>query len=194
MGFIELFLLAIGLSMDTFAVGITIGLTMKIITIRKSLIVGLYFGVFQAGMPVIGYLLAVRFADMMVHYSPWIAFALLGFLGVKMIIGSFKKEESAKMVSKEDASQKALLGPKKMLPLAVATSIDALAVGVSFAVLRVSILPAVSLIGIVTLVVSMIGVKIGNLCGVRFKAKAEILGGIILIGIGLRILLEPLLF
>ena len=194
MGFIELFLLAIGLSMDTFAVGITIGLTMKIITIRKSLTVGLYFGIFQAGMPVIGYLLAVRFADLMVSYSPWIAFALLSFLGGKMIVGSFKKEECSKAYFKEGARIcEDPLGPKKMLPLAVATSIDALAVGVSFAVLRVSILPAVSLIGIVTLVVSMIGVKIGNLCGVRFKAKAEILGGIILIGIGLRILLDYLL-
>ena len=194
MGFIELFLLAIGLSMDTFAVGITIGLAMKKITIRKALIVGLYFGIFQAGMPVIGYLLAMRFADLMVHYSPWIAFALLSFLGVKMIVGSFKKVESVKVDSQEDVSQKALLGPKKMLPLAVATSIDALAVGVSFAALRVSIVPAISLIGIVTLILSMIGVKIGNLCGIRFKAKAEIFGGVILIGIGLRILLEYLLF
>ena len=195
MGFIELFLLAIGLSMDTFAVGITIGLTMKKITIRKALIVGLYFGIFQAGMPVIGYLLAIRFADLMVSYSPWIAFALLGFLGGKMIIGSFKKEESSKINLKgEGIPYEALLGPKEMLPLAVATSIDALAVGVSFAVLQVSIIPAISLIGIVTFVVSMVGVKIGSLCGVRFKSKAEILGGVILIGIGLRILLEHLLF
>ena len=195
MGFIELFLLAIGLSMDTFAVGITIGLCMRKITIKKSLTVGLYFGVFQAGMPVIGYLLAIRFADLMVAYSPWIAFGLLGFLGGKMIVGSLKKEENFNCDPNDEATfHESSLGPRKMLPLAVATSIDALAVGVSFAVLRVSIVPAVSLIGVVTLIVSMIGVKIGGLCGVKFKSKAEVLGGIILIGIGLRILLEHLLF
>ena len=195
MGFIELILLAIGLSMDTFAVGITIGLTMKKITIRKALIVGLYFGIFQAGMPVIGYLLAMGFADLMVAYSPWIAFGLLGFLGSKMIVGSFKKDEDLNCDSRDKSTpDEALLGPKKMLPLAVATSIDALAVGVSFAILRVSIVPAVSLIGAVTLIVSMIGVKVGGLCCLKFKSRAEVLGGIILIGIGLRILIEHLLF
>ena len=191
MGSIELLLLAIGLSMDTFAVGITIGLTMKKPTIKKFLIVGLYFGVFQAGMPVLGYLLAVQFADLVVAYSPWIAFALLGFLGGKMIVGSFRKTGSSEVDCKNRILfDEVPLGPRKMLPLAVATSVDALAVGVSFAVLRISVLPAVSLIGMVTLIVSMIGVKIGNLCGIKFKPKAEILGGVILIGIGLRILLN----
>ena len=194
MGLIELFLLALGLSMDTFAVGITAGLTMKRATLKKMLIMGLYFGAFQAGMPVIGYLLAVRFSHHMVTFSPWIAFALLSFLGGKMFMGSLKKKRDTEQnPGKLGELIEASLGPKVMLPLAVATSIDALAVGVSFAFLQVNIIFSVVLIGVVTLVVSMAGVKIGHLCGLKYKSKAEIFGGLILIGIGLNILLGHLL-
>ena len=188
MNLFELFVLAVGLSMDAFAVALCTGLTMNKVTIKKALIVGLYFGVFQAGMPLIGYLLAIQFADRVTAFSPWIAFILLAFLGAKMIIGSFKKDKCP-----DDANTEASLNLKKMLPLAVATSIDALAVGVSLAFLYVRIVPAVSLIGIITLAVSMIGVKIGHVFGTKFKSRAELFGGIILIGMGLYILLEHLL-
>ena len=194
MGLVELFLLAVGLSMDAFAVAVCAGLTMDKLTIKKIFTVGLYFGVFQAGMPLIGYLLAMQFADHVVAYSPWIAFALLTFLGGKLIAGALKKNTPS---DGEPDGQcgciETSLGPKKMLPLAVATSIDALAVGVSLAFLNVNILSAVSLIGVVTLVMSMIGVKVGNLFGTRFKSKAEILGGVILVGIGVHILFEHML-
>ena len=185
MSFIELFILAVGLSMDAFAVAVCAGLTMKTLNIRKALIIALYFGVFQAVMPLIGYLVATLFADKIVAYDHWIAFALLCFLGAKMIVGSFKKEDNP------DDSETSV-SPSQMLPLALATSIDALAVGVSLAFLRVSIVPAVSFIGIVTFALSFVGVKIGNVFGKRFKSKAELAGGIILVLIGLKILLEHL--
>ncbi|MCL1941478.1 MAG: manganese efflux pump MntP family protein [Synergistaceae bacterium] len=188
MNFIELFFLAVGLSMDTFAVGICAGLTMARVTVKKSLTVGLYFGLFQAVMPIIGYLAATRFADNIISYDHWIAFALLCFLGLKMIAGGFKKDGFSE--GKNDANEEFSLKPAQMLPLAVATSIDALAVGVSFAFLRVNIVPAVFFIGIITLILSMAGVKIGNVFGARFKSKAEIAGGAILVLIGFKILLE----
>ncbi|MCL2718397.1 MAG: manganese efflux pump MntP family protein [Lachnospiraceae bacterium] len=183
MGFNELFILAVGLSMDAFAVAVCIGLGMEKITVKKALVVGLYFGGFQALMPLTGYLIASIFADNIISYGSWIAFSLLVFLGFRMILGSFKKESD---------TAKASLKPKEMFPLAIATSIDALAVGVSFAFLQVSIIPAVSLIGITTLIFSMIGVKIGTVFGMKFKSKAELAGGVILILIGLKILLEYL--
>jgi len=184
LSFIELFLLSIGLAMDTFAVGICIGLTLPKITIKKALTVGFYFGVFQAAMPVIGYFAATLFAERVTAYSHWVAFGLLGFIGIKMVIDSFKKDEAC--------GQEQSLKPSQMLPLAIATSIDALAVGVSFAFLEVQIIPAVSLIGITTLTLSIIGLKIGNLFGARFKKQAQVFGGFILIMIGLKILLEGL--
>lgn len=188
---IELFFLAVGLSMDAFAVAVCAGLTMPRVTVKKASIVGLYFGVFQAVMPWIGYKVATRLADKIIAYDHWIAFALLCFLGGKMILESFKKEEDP---GKEEASlQEASLKPRQMLPLALATSIDALAVGVSFAFLRVRIVPAVLFIGATTLVLSMGGVKIGNLFGTRYKSKAELAGGVILVLIGLKILLEHML-
>ena len=186
MSLIELFLLAVGLAMDTFAVGICIGLTMpKTKLLKKALIIGLYFGIFQAAMLLIGFLAAGLFAYYFMTYSHWIAFILLCFIGGKMAYGSFKKEDHS--TEKETS-----LKPLVMLPLAVATSIDALAVGVTFAFLQVNIIPAVLFIGVVTLIISIIGVKIGNIFGVRYKSKAELTGGIILILIGLRILLEGL--
>ena len=191
--------------MDAFAVAVCAGLTMLKANIRKSLVIGLYFGIFQAVMPLIGYLVATLFAEKIITYDHWIAFALLCFLGVKMVAGSFKKEgcsdrkcpdgmcEDRKCPGgvKPERSE-ASVNPATMLPLALATSIDALAVGVSFAFLRVSIIPAVTFIGITTLIISMAGVKIGNIFGTKFKSKAEFAGGIILILIGIKILLEHL--
>ena len=182
MNVFELFVVAVGLSMDAFAVAICIGLSMAKTNVKKALIVGLYFGVFQAVMPVIGYMVASQFAEHVTRYSHLVVFVLLSFLGMKMIWSSFKKEEYS--------DQEAVLKPIKMIPLALATSIDAMAVGVSFAFLYVSIVPAVSLIGVVTLVISMIGVKIGNVFGVRFKSKAELAGGLILVAMGVWVLLE----
>jgi len=188
MGFVELIILAFGLSADAFAVSLTAGLTMKKVTLKKALIVGTYFGIFQAGMPVIGYLLGSQFAGHVTAFTPWIAFALLSFLGGKMLFEVWKKKPSTE--NRQTESAEASLAFKKMLPLAIATSIDALAVGVSFALLHVNIIPAISKIGIITLVASMIGVKVGNLFGRKYESRAGILGGVILIGMGVYILLE----
>ena len=144
---------------------------------------GLYFGGFQALMPLLGYLLGMRFQHLIESFDHWIAFVLLVLIGGNMIRESFGKEEEELNAS---------FGPKTMLPLAVATSIDALAVGVTFAFLQVQIVPAVGFIGIITFLFSFVGVKIGNIFGTRYKSKAELVGGIILIVIGIKILLEHL--
>jgi len=208
-GLIELFLLAVGLSMDAFAVAISLGLTLPRVGIRQGLIVGGYFGVFQAGMPLIGYLTATLFADQIVAYDHWIAFLLLAFLGGRMIREGLKGDDAAGNVTSVAASgsdsvvtdpytldlpdkAKTLLSPAQMLPLAVATSIDALAVGVSFAFLRIDIVSAVLFIGTTTLIISACGVKIGSIFGSRYEGRAQLGGGIILVLIGLRILLEHL--
>jgi len=202
MSFIEIFLLAVGLSMDAFAVAVCIGLTIKKSTIGKKLVVGLYFGFFQAIMPLIGFLVATQFARHIIQYDHWVVFGLLTFLGGKMIWGSFKKDNCPDRICTGTTctdrtcpkeKQEASLKPAKMLPLALATSIDALAVGVSFAFLYVSIVPAISIIGVTTLILSMIGVKVGNIFGLKFKSKAELAGGVILVLMGLRVLLENLL-
>ncbi len=185
MSLFELFIIAVGLSMDAFAVAVCKGLSMRRATLKNALIVGLYFGVFQAAMPLIGYFLGVSLADQITAYDHWIAFALLAIIGGKMIYESFHKDADGEDEGGEVTFQ-------KMLPLAVATSIDALAVGVSFAFLRVSIFPAVTFIGVVTLTLSMLGVKIGNIFGAKFKSKAELAGGVILILMGTKILLEHL--
>ena len=185
MSLFELFIIAVGLSMDAFAVAVCKGLSMRRATLKNALIVGLYFGVFQAAMPLIGYFLGISLADQITAYDHWIAFALLAIIGGKMIYESFHKDADG-----EDEGGEVTL--KKMLPLAVATSIDALAVGVSFAFLRVSIFPAVTFIGVVTLTLSMLGVKIGNIFGAKFKSKAELAGGVILILMGTKILLDHL--
>ena len=187
MGFPELFLLAVGLSMDAFAVSICLGLNTEKRVINSSLIAGLYFGTFQALMPLIGFMAATIFAAKIIAYDHWIAFALLFFLGAKMIAGSLKKENE-----KQPDNSKNSFKPLQMFPLALATSIDALAVGVSLAFLNVRIIPAVSVIGITTLLISMTGVKIGSVFGSRFKSKAELSGGIILVLIGVKILIEHL--
>lgn len=187
MSVVELFILAVGLSMDAFAVAICKGLCMRKVTIKKAGIVGLYFGLFQAGMPIIGYILGSQFSDKISSIDHWIAFILLSLIGISMIKESLEKEE--KNECKTEVEE---LSFKNMSVLAVATSIDALAVGVTFAFLKVNIIPAVSFIGITTLVLSMIGVKIGNIFGVKYKSKAEMVGGIILILMGVKILLEHL--
>jgi putative Mn2+ efflux pump MntP len=197
MSWIELFLLAAGLSMDAFAVAVCLGLTMAKVSVKKALIVGLYFGAFQAGMPVIGYILGKQFSNQVTNFSHWVVFALLAFLGAKMIWDSLKKEKcdgkeckSRKCTKCINIRHEASLNFSKMIPLALATSVDAMAVGVSFAFLQVSIVPAISLIGVVTLVVSTVGVKIGNAFGAKFKSKAELAGGIILILMGVWVLVE----
>ena len=187
MSVVELFILAVGLSMDAFAVAICKGLCMRKVTIKKAGIVGLYFGLFHAGMPIIGYILGSQFSDKISSIDHWIAFILLSLIGISMIKESLEKEE--KNECKTEVEE---LSFKNMSVLAVATSIDALAVGVTFAFLKVNIIPAVSFIGITTLVLSMIGVKIGNIFGVKYKSKAEMVGGIILILMGVKILLEHL--
>lgn len=187
MSVVELFILAVGLSMDAFAVTICKGLCMRKVTIKKAGIVGLYFGLFQAGMPMIGYILGSQFSDKISSIDHWIAFILLSLIGISMIKESLEKEEKSECKTEEEE-----LSFKNMSILAVATSIDALAVGVTFAFLKVNIIPAVSFIGITTLVLSMIGVKIGNIFGVKYKSKAELVGGIILILMGIKILLEHL--
>ena len=183
MSWIELFLIALGLSMDAFAVAVCTGLSRPKPGWKAPIVVGLYFGVFQAAMPLLGYLAGVRFADKIVAFDHWIAFFLLALIGARMIKGSFEK------ACPVDAGT---LGVRRMLPLAVATSIDALAVGVSFAFLSVSIVPAVCFIGAVTFLLSALGVVAGSVFGARFKSKAELAGGVILILIGLKILLEHL--
>ncbi|MGN0338938.1 MAG: manganese efflux pump MntP family protein [Lachnospira sp.] len=181
MGFWELFILAVGLSMDAFAVSVCKGLSLGKIKAKHMCLAGIWFGGFQALMPLVGYFLGSFFADVITKYSHWIAFALLAFLGAKMIKESFESEEL------DDN-----MGWKTMLVLAVATSIDASAVGVTFAFLDVNILFAVVLIGVTTFVFSAAGVKIGSVFGEKYKSKAEIAGGIILILIGLKILLDGL--
>ncbi|MBO4750457.1 MAG: manganese efflux pump [Lachnospiraceae bacterium] len=185
MSLVELFIVAVGLSMDAFAVSICKGLAMSKIDLKKATIVGLWFGGFQALMPLVGFLVCTKLESYITFIDHWIAFGLLALIGILMIREALSKEEE-----KTDAS----LDVKNMFLLAVATSIDALMVGITFACLQVRIVPAVSLIGVTTLLLSMVGVKIGNVFGTKYKSKAELTGGIILIGIGLKILLEHLGF
>lgn len=185
MGLIELFLIAVGLSMDAFAVSVCKGLAMPKCTFKKAAIVGLWFGGFQALMPAIGYILGAQFQEAIASIDHWIAFVLLALIGGNMIHEALDNDEE-----EADAS----LDVKTMFLLAVATSIDALAIGITFAFLKVNIIPAVCFIGIVAFIISFAGVKIGNVFGARYKNKAEIVGGIILILLGLKILLEHLGF
>ena len=185
MGFFELFLIGIGLSMDAFAVAVCKGLGMERINKRDALLLALFFGGFQALMPLTGYLLGSRFASYIERWDHWIAFVLLAFIGGNMIRESREQEE-------EEAKHCGSIRYRELFTLAVATSIDALAVGVSFAFLGVRIVPAVTLIGCTTFVLTLVGVWVGNLFGSRYKSRAELTGGIILILIGVKILLEHL--
>jgi len=188
MGLIELFVLAVGLSMDAFAVAVCKGLSMRKVTLKNAGIVGMYFGGFQAGMPLIGYFLGLQFKDYIMSIDHWIAFILLVYLGIKMIQEALSKDDDIEPIQ----SEKELLSFKNMSVLAIATSIDALAVGITLAFLQVDIVPAVTFIGIITFVLSMVGVKIGNVFGTKYKSKAEFVGGAILILMGAKILLEHL--
>jgi putative Mn2+ efflux pump MntP len=185
MNFIGMLILAVGLSMDAFAVAVCKGFGLAKVRFRDALIVGLYFGIFQAVMPLIGYFMAIHFAGIL-SFDHWIAFAILSVLGVRMVIGGLRGQEGG------IATDGTRLGPKQMLPLAVATSIDALAVGVSFAFIDVNIFHAILIIGVTTLILSMIGVRMGRTFGERIGTKAEMLGGVILVLIGLRILFDGL--
>lgn len=191
MGIIELLFLAVGLSMDAFAVSVCKGLALPKINIKSATVCGAWFGIFQALMPLLGYLLGIRFASYIDAVAPWIAFILLVLIGGNMI------RESR---SKDSDSSDSRLDFKSMLPLAIATSIDALAVGITFVCVPVRISAAVgslgntligvAIIGVVTFILSCAGVKIGNLFGVKYKSRAEFMGGLILCLLGLKILLE----
>ncbi len=184
MSLTELFVIAVGLSMDAFAVAVCKGLAVKKAGIKQMLLAGVWFGGFQALMPAIGYFLGATFEEYITKIDHWIAFILLGIIGANMIKEALSKEEEYSNDS---------MGFKEMLTLAVATSIDALAVGITFALLPdVNIGAAVGFIGVITLVLSAAGIKIGNIFGVKYKSKAELAGGIILILMGLKILLEHL--
>lgn len=179
---LELFIIGVGLSMDAFAVSVCKGLSVRKATLKHSAIVGLYFGGFQALMPTLGFFLGKQFEQFITSIDHWVAFALLAFIGVNMLIEAKKAPEE----------QIASFAFKVMFPLAIATSIDALAVGITFAFLDVNIWIADLIIGSTTFLFSAVGIKIGNVFGAKYKSKAEIAGGIILIAMGIKILLEHL--
>ena len=188
MGLWALFVVAIGLSMDAFAVSICKGLSVCRVKPKHAIITGLWFGGFQALMPLIGYLLGTRFEDAIKQFDHWIAFVLLALIGANMLKEALGKEECDCCDTNE-----ADLSPKTMFVMAVATSIDALAVGISLAMAGdVNIVAAVLLIGVTTFLLSGVGVKVGNIFGSRFEKKAQLLGGVILILLGTKILLEHL--
>lgn len=187
MSLIELFLIAVGLSMDAFAVSICKGLSVKKAELRHALTVGGYFGGFQGLMPALGFLLATTFAGLITKIAPWIAFVLLAIIGSNMIRESLKGCDDCEDMN-DDFSFKA------MLPLAVATSIDAMASGVTFALMQIGsmIVPAVLFIGCITFALSALGLKVGNVFGTKYKSRAELFGGVVLVVMGLKILLEHL--
>lgn len=191
MGLAELVLLAVGLSMDAFAVSICKGLGMKKINLKVAVVLGLFFGGFQAGMPVIGWALGSQFMGIIGPIDHWIAFILLAFIGGKMLWEAFTENED-EGEGEGDNKNAEKIDLVEYLILAIATSIDALAVGISFAALSVGIVPAVSLIGVTTFIFSIAGVAIGHTFGARYEKPATIVGGVVLILIGLKILLEHL--
>lgn len=189
MGFFELFLIALGLSADAFAVSLCKGLCMRRLDYKSASLISFSFGLFQAGMPIIGYLLASRLSGYVETFDHWIAFALLTLLGIKMLVEALKKPD---LREESVCSNGIRLG--ELLLLSLATSIDALAVGITFAILTVDLFFASATIGLTTLILSFCGVLIGHRFGVRFKKPAEIAGGVILILIGLKVLADHLLF
>lgn len=188
MGIVELLLTAIALSMDAFAVSVCKGLGMRRMRYDQALVISLYFGVFQALMPLIGWLLGKSFSRYIQAFDHWIAFVLLAFLGGKMLWDVFHEKEDG-----EQELAERRLDHRELFMLAIATSIDALAVGIAFACLDVNIWSSISIIGVTTLVISFAGVWIGNRFGNRFQKKAEIAGGLVLILIGVKILAEHLI-
>lgn len=183
MGAIEILLISIGLAMDAFAVSVCKGLAMKKMSWKKAIIIGLYFGIFQAVMPVIGYFLGTTFERFITYVDHWVAFILLVGIGINMVKEAFDKESE----NRNDN-----VDMKTMLVLSIATSIDALAIGITFACLKIHIVMPVITIGLITFIISVIGVKIGNQFGDKYGKKAEIMGGVILILLGIKILLEHL--
>ena len=183
MDLLTLLTLAVGLAMDAFAVSICKGLAMREKVLKKGIIVGLWFGGFQALMPTIGFFLGTQFKDQITSIDHWITFVLLGLIGINMVKEALSNDE-------EQADDS--IAVKEMFMLAVATSIDALAVGITFAFLNVHIVSAASMIGVCTFLISFAGVKIGNIFGTKYKSKAELAGGIILILLGFKILFEHL--
>ena len=185
MKLLEIVLIAVGLSMDAFAVSITLGLSVKKPKTREILVPGVFFGFFQALMPITGYFAGFFFASKVEEFGPWIAFILLGIIGGNMIRESLSK--------KEDNLNEDYFQFLKMLVLAIATSIDALAVGVTFAFFKINIFKAAIIIGLITFFLSMVGVKIGNIFGTKYKSKAEFTGGAVLVLLGIKIVIEHLL-
>ena len=184
MGITELVLLSVGLAMDAFSVSVCKGLSMRKLSVKGGLITALFFGVFQAAMPLIGYFLGSRFAEYITSVSHWVAFILLGIIGGKMIYEAFHEDDSS------DSEYRLDIG--ELFLLAIATSIDALAVGIVFAAAEVNLIFSVSMIGVITFGISFAGVIVGNRFGSRYETKAEVAGGIILIIIGIKLLLEGL--
>ena len=184
MGITELVLLSVGLAMDAFSVSVCKGLSMRKLSVKGGLITALFFGVFQAVMPLIGYFLGSRFAEYITSVSHWVAFILLGIIGGKMIYEAFHEDDSSNVEYRLDIGE--------LFLLAIATSIDALAVGIVFAAAEVNLIFSVSMIGVITFGISFAGVIVGNRFGSRYETKAEVAGGIILIIIGIKLLLEGL--
>lgn len=194
MGLAKLFLIAAGLAMDAFAVSLCKGLSTLRLKKRHYLAVGLWFGGFQAAMPAVGYLLGSTFSEYIEAYDHWIAFILLGLIGANMVKEALSKEEGCGCDGETAIDEKGAFGFRTMLLMAVATSIDALVIGVSFALLPdVNIYAAVTFIGVITFFLSGVGLKIGNVFGSKYKSKAELIGGIILILMGVETLAEHLL-
>ncbi len=186
MGLVSIVLLAVSLAMDAFAVAVCKGLAMQKLSIRNMAVVGAWFGVFQALMPAIGYLLGSAFEDKITAIDHWIGFVLLAIIGINMI------RESRECDCEAEANANDSLEIKEMFMLAVATSIDALAVGITFAFVEMNVVLAIVLIGVITFAISMIGVKIGNVFGIKYKSKAELAGGIVLVFLGIKMLVEGL--
>ena len=187
MTFIEILLIGVGLSMDAFAVALSKGLSMRKLNMKAGILIAVFFGFFQAFMPFIGWLVCRNFEKYITRVDHWIVFVLLGFIGIKMIVDAIKDSKKEKKEEKEDQ-----IRVGELFLLAIATSIDALAVGISFAFLSINIWSSITIIGITTLILSFIGVLIGCKFGARFQTKAQIAGGIILILVGVKILLEHL--
>ena len=187
MGILELFLIGVGLSMDAFAVAICQGLCMPKLNLRHGAIIALFFGGFQALMPFLGWVLGSQFANYIQNIDHWVAFVLLALIGCNMIREALSPEDEEMSCAVDYR-----LDYKQLFLMAIATSIDALAVGVTFAFLRVKIIPAITLIGCTTFCLSLVGVVVGNFFGARYKRRAEFTGGVILVLLGLKILLEHL--
>lgn len=186
-GFVELFLIGVGLSMDAFVVSICKGLGMSRLNMRQAAVISLFFGGFQALMPLIGWALGSQLTDFITPIDHWIAFGLLAFVGGKMLWDAFHEDDEDEGVQTDEK-----LDLKELLMLAIATSIDALAVGITFAFLQVAIVPSITIIGLTTFVISFAGVAVGHFFGARFEKPATIVGGVVLIFIGVKILLEHL--